>query len=218
MTSSLFSKYARFPYLDGETGFIYNKSGHTGVTGPKGPTGPTGATGSTGVTGPNSLIYSAGQNIDLTSNIISVKAPLTSNLNIGSQSIVSNTGSNTLSISYDGINSNDSSLNSLAQLNPQGCVTYDTTSGFSDSSLIQSAGLSCQYSTDRIFISSNSLGKITGTNPLYITNMISPILINTNTLQFIGSGLISSTAGSPSGKYLSINIGTTNYKIELLNP
>jgi hypothetical protein len=210
--------YARFPYLVADTTFIDNIGGPTGAIGYTGSTGPTGAVGYTGHIGPTGISYSAGQNISLASDIISVKSPLTSNLNIGTQSITSNIGSETLSISYNILEYNKTSVNSKSQLQPNSLTIYDTTGGSSSVySRMGSTGFICTNPTDTLSIGTTTLSKDVGSSPLYISNTNSPIVFNTNTLQF-GSGLQSNTAGSSSGVYLSINVNGTNYKINLLTP
>jgi hypothetical protein len=161
--------------VTGATGATGN-TGAQGATGNTGATGATGETGATGATGPQGIptTITAGSNIGVAGTasvpIVSVLNPLTSTLNLGTQSITGSTSNITLSSGTNQANVNGNlGFTSSVQATPTTKANLFNTS------------ISVETSTNKVAIAPTSITK-TGLSPLTIGT------VGSAALSFIGNG------------------------------
>jgi hypothetical protein len=141
--------------------------GATGATGPQGATGPTGPQGATGPTGPQGIptTITAGSNISVTGTasvpIVSVLNPLTSVLNLGTQSITGSSSNITLTNGGNQANINANlGFTSSVQATPSTKANLFNTS------------ISIETSTNKVAITPTSILKSVGGSTLTIGSSV----------------------------------------------
>jgi len=181
--------------------------GPTGATGPQGdtgPTGPTGPTGATGATGPQGIptTITAGSNIGVAGTasvpIVSVLNPLTSTLNLGTQSITGSTSNITLSSGTNQANMNGNlGFSSAVQATPTTKANLFNTS------------ISIETSTNKVQITPTYLLKTLGTTAFQIGT------IGSAPINLVGAGGgadgISITQIPSVGTNLTTNLSNVKY-------
>jgi len=182
-------------------------SGPTGSTGPTGPTGSTGATGSTGPTGAGTVTsITPGLNIGVTGTaaipIVSLLAPLTSVLDLGTQSVTGTTGNITL----ENLPSTSRSILSASQLRVQ-----DTTTTAIQAQVAET-GFTVNNSTSGLNMAPTSINK-TGAGNLLIQNTSTAITISGSLGIALnpGSGSVNLTQPSLSSTRLTTTLTNQNF-------